>query len=66
MNRMYARLYVLTVAAAALPLLDIDVIDYIKSLEFRQFLASSILTPLLTQLSTAAITALAQRMFGVI
>jgi len=66
MRSIYARLYCLSVAAAALPLLDIDIVDYLKSLEFRRFLAQSILAPLLTQLSNAAILALVQRMFGVV
>jgi len=47
-----------------LPLLDIDVIDYIKSVEFRQWLASTVLTPLAFDPVAGGHPGTAQRFFG--
>ncbi len=64
MNGLYVKLTGLTLAA--LPLLDIDILDYVRSLEFRAMLSQYVLTPLLTGLSDAAVLALMNRLFGVI
>ncbi|MBN1345819.1 MAG: hypothetical protein JXQ73_24220 [Phycisphaerae bacterium] len=64
MNTLYVKLCGLTVAA--LPLLELELLDYIRGVEFRTFLAQSVLVPLLSSLSNVAVQALMNSMFGVI
>ncbi len=66
MNTLYVKLCGLTGAIAAMPLLDCDLWDYVRTTEFRALLAESVLTPLLTSLSSVAVQAIVERMFGVI
>ena len=63
MTSLYVKLCGLS--AAALPLLDIDILDYLRSLEFRTFLAQQVLTPLLTAVSTATVQSIVEAAFGV-
>lgn len=64
MNGLYLKMCWLT--AAALPLMELELLDYVRGIEFRTFLAQSVLTPLLTSLSSAAVQAVVEAMFGVI
>ena len=66
MKTLYVKLCGLTGAIAAMPLLDCDVWDYVRTLEFRALLAQSVITPLLTSLTNAAVQSAMNRVFGVI
>jgi hypothetical protein len=68
MSSLYTRLYVLSASATlmALPMLDIHVYKYLKSLEFRQFVAQSVVTPLVAFVADATVMGVVQRVFGVI
>ncbi len=64
MNTLYVKLCGLSMAV--LPLMELHIMDYLRSVEFRTFIAQQVISPLLTGLSGAAVQILFNRIFGVI
>lgn len=64
MNTLYVKLCGLSFFV--LPLMELHIMDYLRSAEFRMYIAQSVITPLLTGLSNAAIQVIFSRVFGVI
>jgi hypothetical protein len=66
MNMLYLKACGLVGAVAALPLAELEILHYLKGMEFRALLAQEVITPLLSQLTGVALQLLLNRMFGVV
>ncbi len=62
---LYVRLLGLMGSLAALPILELELLDYLRGLEFRTFLSQSVVAPLLSALVTALVQLFFNGLFGV-
>ncbi len=66
MKNLSVRLYCLCLALTALPLMELEFLHWLKGTSFRQFLSSSLLAPLFTQLFSGFLLTFLKRLFGVV
>jgi hypothetical protein len=66
MNALRARMWVLAGALTAMPLLETELLDWLKGVEGRTFFSEGIIIQLLTSLVTAIVTLIVNGVFGVV
>ncbi len=68
MNRLYTKVWFLTLAISTLPLLDVELDQigkWLKGDQFRTFLAQQIVTPVLSFASSAVVSLWVRALLGI-